>query len=558
MKRVWMMVLLVNLLLSACAPVTGPTPAPSATPMSVAVLAPTSTATPTATATPSPTPTDTATPSPTPSPTATATPTPIPTLPPEQVGGLTGVPDPRVTNPELFSLTRRDAPIPQFVNAMKKAGIEVSAEEVLSSLEFISTKADGTPLLDKDGKPFIVAAYNFDPDPNQTGETLEGPIPLFIATQNENGEWGWRNYYNRISVDTLMTEFGCQIVSYKLNDPKYTKEITQFGNLVTIDGEFSFSVLGRGKDLKQLINQYVQIKNSGQEPNPDTFFDWRDADKVIIFANQNSIIVRMHHIFSPGEITEEFFSSLQNGEITWGDFESFLEFYTKSIATRYNGSRNPNLVIHQFSVANEIAAHSLWAANYQKDILSRMLRNGTLAKLFIWLNEANPQAKLILNEDHLLEKEEGNLRNKYMEILSILKRQGAPVTLAGFQNHLWVYRDLSPLSEINNFLGRIRNLGVEVASTETTISVSHFNAVVEGERVDPNTPPNFSRQINYARTVLSLFPSISFFGLTDSVSMFNDIGNLDAQALPLDAKYQPRALHYVILQYYFKLMISSH
>jgi hypothetical protein len=56
-----------------------------------------------------------ATPTSTPTATPTATPTPIPTI---QVGDLS-VPDPRVTNPELFDLRNPDAPIPQFVNALQ-------------------------------------------------------------------------------------------------------------------------------------------------------------------------------------------------------------------------------------------------------------------------------------------------------------------------------------------------------------------------------------------------------------------------------------------------------
>jgi hypothetical protein len=106
MKRTLIVFLLVNLILSACAPVSAPTPIP----------APSTTPLPTATATPTSTPTAT----------PTATPTPIPTI---QVGNLS-VPDPRVTNPELFDLRNPDAPIPQFVNAMKMAGIEITAEQV--------------------------------------------------------------------------------------------------------------------------------------------------------------------------------------------------------------------------------------------------------------------------------------------------------------------------------------------------------------------------------------------------------------------------------------------
>ncbi|MFN4212997.1 MAG: hypothetical protein ACK4FL_03510, partial [Microgenomates group bacterium] len=116
----------------------------------------------------------------TPTPTPTETPTPIPTLPAETVGGIEGIPDPKITNPELFNLQKPDAPIPQFVNAMKMAGIEVTGEEVAQGITYQQLK-------DKDGKPFIVAVYNLDPNPSKQGETLEGPIPLMIWDK----EGGW-------------------------------------------------------------------------------------------------------------------------------------------------------------------------------------------------------------------------------------------------------------------------------------------------------------------------------------------------------------------------------
>ena len=50
------------------------------------------------------------------------------------------MPDPRVTNPELFDLRKPDAPIPQFVNAMKMAGIEITAEQVAQGITYEALK----------------------------------------------------------------------------------------------------------------------------------------------------------------------------------------------------------------------------------------------------------------------------------------------------------------------------------------------------------------------------------------------------------------------------------
>jgi hypothetical protein len=155
MKRTLIVFLLVNLILSACAPVSAPTPTP----------APSMTPLPTATATPTSTPTST----------PTATPTPIPTI---QVGSLF-VPDPRVTNPELFDLRNLDAPIPQFVNAMRMAGIEITAERVAQGITYEALKG-------KNGNLFVVAVYSVDPNlfPQQY-HVLYEPVPLLIAEKRE-------------------------------------------------------------------------------------------------------------------------------------------------------------------------------------------------------------------------------------------------------------------------------------------------------------------------------------------------------------------------------------
>ncbi len=50
------------------------------------------------------------------------------------------MPDPRATNPELFDLRNPDAPIPQFVNAMKMAGIEITAEQVVQGITYEALK----------------------------------------------------------------------------------------------------------------------------------------------------------------------------------------------------------------------------------------------------------------------------------------------------------------------------------------------------------------------------------------------------------------------------------
>ena len=127
------------------------------------------------------------------------------------------MPDPRATNPELFDLRNPDAPIPQFVNAMKMAGIEITAEQVAQGITYEALKG-------KNGNLFVVAVYSVDPNlfPQQY-HVLYELVPLLIAEKREN-EWNWRKITQlmRTLADSGNFLFGSQIVYYKLNDSHYT------------------------------------------------------------------------------------------------------------------------------------------------------------------------------------------------------------------------------------------------------------------------------------------------------------------------------------------------
>lgn len=119
----------------------------------------------------------------TPFPTNTLVPTstPVPTL----AGLSIAVPDPRVSNPELFDLSKTDSFIPQFANALNTAGIELTPEQVDQKIEYQDFK-------DNSGNPFVVAIYKIDHESIQQTEFLDKPIPLLTAIQSkETKGWKW-------------------------------------------------------------------------------------------------------------------------------------------------------------------------------------------------------------------------------------------------------------------------------------------------------------------------------------------------------------------------------
>lgn len=71
--------------------------------------------------------------------------------------------------------------VSQFISAMQKAGINITAEQILQQGLLIQT-ITGT-----DGKQYEIAITHIDPDPTQKGESLEGDYPLMIKL--EEGKW---------------------------------------------------------------------------------------------------------------------------------------------------------------------------------------------------------------------------------------------------------------------------------------------------------------------------------------------------------------------------------
>jgi hypothetical protein len=327
MKRTLIVFLLVNLMLSACAPVSAPTPtpAPSATPLPTR-LPPTPTATP------------------------TITPTPIPTI---QVGNLS-VPDPRATNPELFDLRNPDAPIPQFVNAMKMAGIKITAEQVAQGITFEQIKTKDTNLL-------VVAGYDLNPDPNQSGEALEGRMPLLIAKQ-EGRTWAWKEAFLKELAEPLDFFIGTGIGGYG-----FAQHYEQMVKIQT-RGDFNLGLQGMGQRWNDRVTPPY--------PAP-IFYKYLDSDVLI---QQRAGMTGFGHLLLWGAAAPAW---LRTGHYTREEVISIMQDSLKSDIDRYKGK------ILFWNVVNEVG---------NNDFFLQVIGPEYVELAFRIAREADPSGILIYND----------------------------------------------------------------------------------------------------------------------------------------------------------------
>jgi len=344
------------------------------------------------TPTPKPSPTPTITPTPQASP--TPEPTPIPTI---EVNGLQ-LPDPRITNPELFDLKKKEAPIPQFANALKNAGIELSPEQIAQGITYVSTKEDGTPLVDKNGNPFVVAVYNLDPSlfPEEYRD-LAGPVPLMIAIKGENG-WGWRranpdNVFNLVNIPV-----GVYLEPGKNNDSINKVALQNFSQ------------------LSLPIYWHVMFPRNLQNPNfslPDSIQKLANQGQKQVFGGS---LVWQNTNFLPdwvknSGITQEQITSIIGLIVRHYPNSSAWIVVNEPYASDFFASRlgYPNYVIESFRVARQYTSKPLILNDFDIELPGRKYQNtmnlvNTLRKenlidgigIQMHINPQNPPSKNIL------------------------------------------------------------------------------------------------------------------------------------------------------------------
>jgi endo-1,4-beta-xylanase len=363
-------------------------------------------------------------------PTETPTATPIPTL-----EGFPGIPDPRISNPELFDLGKPDAPIPQFVNAMKMAGIEVTGEQV-------DAEITSHELKDKDGNSFVVAVYNLDPDPTQTGETLEGSIPLIIAGKNENGEWQWEKTYLKNLGKIVGIKMGIIIEGYG-----YDNNIIQN----TLYNEFNFALVDYDNQWKF------------NEPEKD-IFNYGDQHKVWVnphgavnFANTHDMEIMFNNII----FVESYPDWLINGSFSKEELKQIVQTYIKKTIAEFINDVKIWTVINEF--------HSGTYPWVLSDKLANVFGYDLIDFAFQTAREADPSAILIYNDGQNHTQRGMPNGTFYVSTYKIVQRLKSQNLIDGVGLHMHIDGNNPPTK--NDVINTMKSYGVAVYITEFDVNL---------------------------------------------------------------------------------------
>lgn len=186
-------------------------------------------------------------------------------------------------------------------------------------------------------------------------------------------------------------------------------------------------------------------------------YNFAAADAIVNFARKNGQTVRGHtllwHSQNPEWLTE--------GDFSRKELRAILREHIFTVVGRYRGK------IHQWDVANEIIDDN-GNLRTEENIWLRELGPEIIADAFRWAHQADPKAKLFLND---YGAEGINARSDaYLRLAKELRAKGVPVHGFAVQAHLSM--DYPFPSDMAANLKRFQDAGFETAVTELDVRMT--------------------------------------------------------------------------------------
>lgn len=409
------------------------------------------------------------------------------------------MPDPRYSNPELFDISDPDAPIPQLVNAMRMAGIEIEPQSVAEGIAYQK--------MGKDGNSAVVVVYHRNTDLTKQGETLEGPIPLIFARQNEN-RWWWEKVRMRDLGDLSGIKLGSW---FPWDSPDRVYSI--------YEEELHSATLDTGVYWPEV------------EPRQG-YFDFDRLRKNAGRAQTSGYLLRGHALVFPS-VSPEW---LQNSNYSIEEMTQILINHVQRVV-----SYSQELGINEWVVVNEP-----YLSPYRTDDpFYRALGNyDYITVAFQAARDANPSARLIYNDtdNHY----SGGLTTSLTrQMVSRLREQGL-IDAVGVQAHLGDWVPL-PTTERDkqDIIRTLVGYGLPVVVTELDVNLHN----VSGTQEERYMLQAEVYQIFIDAALQAGVTEISFWGIDEGNSWLEVwSGQFDADATLFDRNLNPKPAYYAITQ----------
>ncbi|GAB3659115.1 endo-1,4-beta-xylanase [Zhihengliuella somnathii] len=244
-----------------------------------------------------------------------------------------------------------------------------------------------------------------------------------------------------------------------------------------------------------------QAKWDYLRPSQDEY-NFEAMDAIVASAQENGQVVRGHTLLWHSQNP----AWLEDGDFTPDELRAILKDHIDTVVGRYAGK------IQQWDVANEIFNED-GTLRTEANIWIRELGPGIVADAFRWAHEADPEAKLFLN-DYSVESINAK-SDAYYELAQQFLTDGVPLDGFAVQAHLGMQWGFP--GDMRQNLQRFDDLGLETAVTELDVRMELDESGVPTAQ-QLQTQADYYRQALEACLGVDDCNSFTIWGINDTYS----------------------------------------
>ncbi|WBO67658.1 endo-1,4-beta-xylanase [Streptomyces camelliae] len=290
--------------------------------------------------------------------------------------------------------------------------------------------------------------------------------------------------------------FGSATDNPELTDSAYTK---------ILGSEFDMITPGNG------------MKWYATEPQQGVF-EWTNGDQIVNLARKNHQKVRAHTLVWHSQLPDW----LTSRQWTATELRAVLKKHITTEVRHYRGK------VYSWDVVNEAFNED---GTYRETIWYKTLGPGYIADALRWAHQADPHAKLYLNDYNI--EATGPKSDAYYALAKNLKAQGVPLDGIGFQTHLALQYGYP--STLKDNLGRFSALGLDTALTEVDI---RMQLPATDDKLAEQA--SWYRQLTEACLAVRRCVGITIWDYTDKYSWIPAVFPGEGAALPWDEQLNPK------------------
>jgi endo-1,4-beta-xylanase len=231
--------------------------------------------------------------------------------------------------------------------------------------------------------------------------------------------------------------------------------------------------VGTAVDMNALNNDATykaRVASEFSEVTPENVMKWGEvekvrgnpdytlADQLVNFARDNGQKVRGHTLLWHNQLPTWLTDGVANGSIGAAELRNILRQHIFDEAGHFRGK------IWHWDVVNEVIDDS---GQLRNTIFLQLLGPGYIADAFRWAHQADPKAKLYLNDYNI--EFPGIKADAYFTLVQQLLADRVPVDGLGAQGHLGIQFGLPSANDIFTNLKRFQDLGLEISLTEVDV-----------------------------------------------------------------------------------------